>query len=434
MIADTLTAIDLFSGAGGSSQGIEFAGVPVWYAANHSAYALGLHENYFRNILGRTNVEHFVADLVDEGAKSYIKPEDLPRAGLCWASPSCVNHSKANSQKAYREQVSLFDMVDPEYEERVTHSERSRATAVCVLRYVARHMPLVVGVENVVQFSNWGSRLPGKNTGDGTTFRWWLGEFAKLGYKHKILWLNSQFFGAPQSRDRMYVAFWRSGVATPDLEHRPHAWCGRCDEVIEAHQAWKPRKASWPLERWGCYGAQYIYACPACGARVEPPTSPAYQAIDWSDLGTRIGDRAELGMIPLAPRTTERIERGLAKFADCPSLIIPCQGDPSFSAERPVTHPLTTQTGRQDKALATKGVIVTAAGNTFERPGSDCRTRCSPSTPPPPTASRTDRSCSPPEAGASPAPTRGTAGRRPSRSPRSSPEAPTSTSPKGHRC
>lgn len=750
MSADTLTAIDLFSGAGGSSQGIEYAGVPIWYAANHSAYALGLHERYFRDVLRRPDVEHFVADLVDEDAKSYIRPEDLPRADFCWASPSCfpagtlilvkrglvpiedvttsdeawthmqrwrpvsatmqrtsdtvilsgeghrrlevtpnhgiwarshirthergpdpllphdcpmcgepcppsgrgaglsrrfctklcgqryrdlrngralsgafrveasamaglrwatptricgvelpafppeigwwwlgrwlgdgwysngeviicagkheaatvagrlghgwrqretattinfilnaadhwsssalgswlveqfgkgainktipawllalplcdqrqflegyvsadghrfrgttvrtssvskaltlgvrliaanlgfsaglqfspkrgphsisgravktneswsaqwvesptyrqsaiseddrlwskvgevkpgrtmvdvfnitvdedhtyvadgivvyncTNHSSANATKAYAEQKSLFDMVDPEYDERVTHSERSRATAVCVLRYVARHMPRVVAVENVIEFANWGERIGSTNKGDGSTFRWWLGEFAKLGYHHRTLWLNSMFFGAPQSRDRMYVVFWHRSVAAPDLEHRPAAWCERCDRAVEAQQAFKARQKSWPLERWGRYGPQYLYACPACGTRVEPATSPAYEAIDWSDLGTRIGDRAGQGMRPLSSRTTERIRRGALKFADCPPLIIPCQGDPSYGKERPVTEPFTTQTTRQDKALVTQGVIVTAAGNTFERAGSDCRTR-----------------------------------------------------------
>ena len=37
--------------------------------------------------------------------------------------------------------MTLFDLEDPDYEARVTRSERDRATANCVLHYAAQHHP-----------------------------------------------------------------------------------------------------------------------------------------------------------------------------------------------------------------------------------------------------------------------------------------------------
>ena len=44
-------------------------------------------------------------------------------------------------------------------------------------------------------------------------------------------------------------------------------------------------------------------------------------------------------------------------------------------AERHLGQPLATQTSQQETALLTTGAIMAAAGNTYERPGSDCRSR-----------------------------------------------------------
>jgi len=141
----------------------------------------------------------------------------------------------------------------------------------------------------------------------------WLMAMEALGYDHDIVWLNSmhaQAMGlpAPQSRDRMYVVFWRKGNRAPDLGKwtRPLAWCPRHGDV-QAVQSFKK------AEKWGRYRAQYVYRCPhvECrGATVEPGWLPASFAIDWSIPGERIGDRAK----PLAEKTRERIRRGIERY------------------------------------------------------------------------------------------------------------------------
>lgn len=356
--------LDMFSGIGGSSLGLHAAGANVFAAANHSEWALGQHAANF------PGTEHFRADLVDPDAGSYVHPHDLPRVRRLWASPSCTHHSPANAEKRYRYQPGLFDpaeLHDPE--DRYAGSERSRVTMVCPLLYAQRHRPDHVVIENVVEAAQWGPNR------DGTQFRDWLNRWATAGYQHEVLFLNSGFFPpVPQSRDRMYVVFWRKGLRRPDLRHRPEAWCHRCDEIVTAGQAWKPTKRTWPLPQWGKYGSQYTYACLGCGAGVVPLRLPAASVIDWSDLGGRIGDREK----PLAPRTIRRIRRCVTKFAGFPPVLVDRNGDARLLQGHVLANRINGR-GRHHTELLPTAVgstnntylasLVKHAGNTYERPG-----------------------------------------------------------------
>ncbi|HTX02017.1 MAG TPA: DNA cytosine methyltransferase, partial [Acidimicrobiales bacterium] len=335
-------AIDLFCGFGGSSAGIHTAGAEVRVAANHNQLALDCHAANF------PDTEHRRADLSDPDSGDYLDPADLPPARFLWASPSCKYHSQANATKLYERGPQGVLFGDEDFDEvAYANSERSRVTMLCPLRYAARHRPELVCIENVVEAAKWG---PGR---DGSTFRWWLSEWAKLGYDHECCFLNSAFFPpCPQSRDRMYVVFWRHGNRRPDLDYRPKAMCtsDACSgAIVEAVQTWRQRTAAWPLARWGKWGAQYLYTCPSCRHEVTPVAWPAYSAIDWSNLGPRIGERAELGLHRLAPSTLERIRRGVAKFAGGPPIVIPAKA--VWGSDRPVTVPFGAQTTQQDKAL-----------------------------------------------------------------------------------
>lgn len=358
---DELRAVDLFSGYGGLTLGIQRAGFAVITAANHNAYKVEIHE------ANHPDVEHWIADLVDEEAGDYHSAADLPAADLLVAGVSCTNHSKANTQKAYAQGLSLFDLHDEEYEERVTRSERDRATANCVLAYARKHHPRMILVECTTELQSWGPAIPGKKkVGDGTTFRWWLKQFGLLDYKHRVLYLNSQFFGVPQSRNRLYIALWDKKIPAPDLDHRPLSWCGPCGEVLPAIWTWR---TGVPPTGQVDYGRQYDYRCPRCRRRVVPPMSPSLEALDLSNLGTRIGDRTR----PLAPATMARAERCRQRFGEFPAVLLPASA--THGSERHPWTPLPTQTSRQETAVLSTGAVVVAAGNAFERPGSQCRSR-----------------------------------------------------------
>jgi DNA (cytosine-5)-methyltransferase 1 len=358
---DDLIAVDLFSGFGGLTQGIKMAGFTTIMAANHNAYKVEVHE------ANHPEAEHWIADLINPDSSDYHSARDLPAADLLVAGVTCTNHSQANTQKAYAQRMSLFDLNDPEFEARVTRSERDRATANCVLAYAERHHPRMILVECTTELTSWGPAIPGRpKVGDGTTYRWWLKQLGNLDYRHKVLYLNSQFFGVPQSRDRIYIVFWDKALPAPDLEHQPLSWCGRCDEVLPAVWSWKTGIPPTGSVR---YGKQYGYTCPRCRKPVVPPMTPSLNALDLTNLGTRIGDRVK----PLAPATMARAERCRQRFAEFPAILMPAKS--VHGIERHPWQPMSTQTSQQETALLSTGAVMVAAGNTYEHPGSDCRTR-----------------------------------------------------------
>ncbi len=282
-----LTVTDLFAGAGGSSTGAaQIPGVQVRVASNHWKLAVDVHGENHRG------ADHICADI------SQISPRYFPHTELLWASPECTNHSRAKGRKAETGQPDLFGETLPE-----EAAERSRATMWDVVRFSEHHRYAHVIVENVVEAAQW---LP---------FQAWLAAMGSLGYDHHIVYLNSmhaQALGhpAPQSRDRMYVNFWRHGNRRPDFEGwlRPQAWCPGCEQQVAAMQVWKK-----PDQPWGRYRQQYLYRCPYATCRhqaVEPGWLPASTAIDWSLRGTRIGDRDR----PLSEKTRRRIAAGIARY------------------------------------------------------------------------------------------------------------------------
>lgn len=343
---DDLVAVDLFSGFGGLTEGIRRAGFTTIMAANHNSYKVEVHE------ANHPEAEHWIADLVDPESSDYHSARDLPTADLLVAGVSCVNHSPANTKKAYAQGISLFDLDDPEFDARVSRSERDRATANCVLHYAAQHHPRLILVECTTELVSWGPALPGRpKVGDGSTYRWWLKQFDKLGYRHRVLYLNSQFFGVGQSRDRYYAAFWDRRLPTPDLEHRPVSWCGRCDGVVEAVWTWRTGVPPTGSVR---YGKQYDYRCPRCRGVVIPSMTPSLGVIDLTNLGTRIGDRAR----PLAPATMTRAELCRRRFCDFPAILMPAKA--VHGSARHIGQPMATQTSQQETAILSTGAVFAA--------------------------------------------------------------------------
>lgn len=340
-----LTLIDFFCGAGGSSQGATAVpGVTARLAANHWARAIESHALNF------PDTEHFQGDLHDADV------EKFPAGELFWASPECPTWSQARGkQRDFDKQPDLFGDTLPD-----EATDRSRALMWDVPRYLEamqlRGRPVLAGVvENVTDVRAW------------TLWREWVASIERLGYRTRLIAINSMHARArrtpyaPQSRDRLYLAYWAVSLGRdPDWDRwlRPAAWCPSCEQEVAAVQWWKR-----PGNDMGRYRQQYLYRCPhvACrGQVVEPAAMPAAAAIDWALLGTRIGDRA----VPLKPKTVARIEAGLRRYAR--PITLEAAGN-TFERRpgvrtRPVDKPLATQTTTQTQALACPPMMVPAGG------------------------------------------------------------------------
>jgi DNA (cytosine-5)-methyltransferase 1 len=337
-------------GAGGSSQGMHAVpGVRVERAANHWKLAIESHASNF------PTTSHYQGDI----RKAPVW--DWPVTDIFWASPECTNWSVAKGKKrdfAGAMQGSLLDLLATvDEDEEPSAEEESRALMEEVplyLRGVQERGGLVKAgiVENVTDVRAWD--------------QWdrWIGEIHKLGYRTRIIALNSMHadprsvHAAPQSRDRLYVGYWHESLGrTPDWDKwlRPRAWCSGCDKHVQAMQVFKD-----PKRDMGRYRQQYVYRCPNTRCRnqiVEPEALPAAAAIDWSLPGQRIGDRAK----PLAAKTIARIEAGLKKFARPVPMMVPAGGTWRDAAVS-VGEPMPARTTRENDALMVPPLMVPVEG------------------------------------------------------------------------
>lgn len=278
------TVTDQFCGAGGSSQGAQKAGAEVKMAMNHWKLAIETHSTNF------PKTDHDCSDI------SAVDPRRYPSTDILITSPECTNHSLAKGKKIVKKQMDMYDSgeLDPA-------AERSRATMWDVCRFAEYHNYNAIIVENVVDARKW------------VMFDSWIMAMRSMNYMHKCVYMNSMHaHPTPQSRDRMYVVFWKKGNKAPDLDFTPSAWCAKCSTDILSIQSWKKEQRSFK------YKTGYLYCCPSCSSVVEPYYHAAFNCIDWSDLGIRIGDRKKA----LSPKTITRIQYGLDTHGNNPFQVL----------------------------------------------------------------------------------------------------------------
>jgi DNA (cytosine-5)-methyltransferase 1 len=340
-----LTWSDFFAGAGGSSSGIrDVPGAGVKIAVNHWPLAIETHN------FNHPETDHDVAPV------HRADPGRYPSTDLGWFSPECTWWSIARGDKCdydlKSDQMDLFTGAEEDEEPAAKEARwRSRMLMTDVVRFSSHHGYKAVVVENVPDILKWAR------------FDRWLGEMHAMGYRHKVITLNSAFasgYGmpAPQLRDRVYIVFWQARYRTPDWDKwlRPKAWCETCGETVRAIYNPKPGPRR-PMR----FGSQYTYRCPkkTCrGSTVHPFVLPAAAAIDWSLPGERIGDRKKA----LAAKTRARIAAGLRRYCRPvppgrppvrpPTMLVPTGGNWNDDAAT-VDEPMRTRTTRESEAVVT---------------------------------------------------------------------------------
>jgi len=312
-----LTVTDQFCGLGGNTEGVKRAsanlkignGIEVVLAMNHWPLAIRSHNT------NHPNAEHVCANVSDSDPRCYRSTD------IYIGSPECTKHTHADGTEKPKKQLDLYKqrILNPE-------DERSRATMWDVPRFAECHKYNYLIVENVLGILTW------------VLFDVWLKAMHKLGYRHKIIFHNSQFsWPTPQSRDRVFVHFWKKGNKAPNLEFTPLAYCPNCSKDVHAIQSWKDSR-----KKYGVYGitrGQYVYRCPIDGTVLQPYHYAAFNAIDWSDLGEPILQRKRGD---LSPNTLRRAQIGLDKFYDVPFMVNLSHS--KADNVKHVGHPLYTQT------------------------------------------------------------------------------------------
>ena len=293
--------VDNFAGGGGASTGIELAtGYSVDIAINHDPEAIRMHK------ANHPNTEHYCENV---WAVDPVKACKGHPVALAWFSPDCKHFSKAKGGKPKDKNI------------------RGLAWVAC--RWAGLVRPRVIMLENVEEFKTWGPLNRGHHpikSKQGKTFERFVQQLTDLGYKVEFRELVAADYGAPTMRKRFFMI-------------------ARCDG--------KP--IVWPEPTHGSADSEEVKA------GLRKPYVGAYTQIDFSRPCPSIFDTSEeikekygiRAVRPLAPKTMERIARGLKKFVlDNPEpFIIQCNHG---GERRPndIREPMPTITGKHGYRIA----------------------------------------------------------------------------------
>lgn len=254
--------VDNFAGGGGASTGIEMAtGYSVDIAINHDPEAIKMHK------ANHPNTKHYCENV---WAVDPVKACKGHPVGLAWFSPDCKHFSKAKGGKPKDKNI--------------------RGLAWVALRWAGLVRPSVIMLENVEEFKTWGPlnrRHHPIKSKQGRTFEKFVQQLTDLGYEVQFKELIAADYGAPTMRKRFFMIARCDGkpIVWPEPTHAP----ADSEEV----------KAGLLKPYVGAYTQlDFSLPCPSIFDTSE-------------EIKEKYGIRA---VRPLAPKTMERIARGLKKF------------------------------------------------------------------------------------------------------------------------
>lgn len=318
--------VDNFAGGGGASTGIELAtGYSVDIAINHDPEAIKMHK------ANHPNTKHYCENV---WAVDPVKACNGHPVALAWFSPDCKHFSKAKGGKPKDKNI------------------RGLAWVAC--RWAGLVRPRVIMPENVEEFKTWGPlgrRHHPIKSKQGETFRKLVQQLTDLGYEVEFRELVAADYGAPTMRKRFFMIARCDGkpIVWPEPTHAP----ADSDEVK---------------------------------AGLLKPYVGAYTQLDFSlpcpsifDTSEKIKEKYGIRAVrPLAPKTMERIARGLKKFVlDNPEPFIVPIGYGERKGQAPRVHdiekPLPTIVGSGKHYLCEPKLAPYLSVNRENHFGSDMR-------------------------------------------------------------
>lgn len=302
--------VDNFAGGGGASTGIELAtGKSVDIAINHDPEAIRMHK------ANHPHTKHYCEDVWQVDPVRACKGHPV---GLAWFSPDCKHFSKAKGGKPKDKFI------------------RGLAWVAC--RWAGLVRPRVIMLENVEEFKTWGPLNRGHHpikAKQGKTFGKFVQQLQDLGYEVQFRELVAADYGAPTMRKRFFMIARCDGnpILWPEPTHAP-----RDSEEVKAGLL-KPYVGAYTQ-------IDFNRPCPSI--------------FDTSqEIKEKYGIRA---VRPLAPKTMERIARGLKKFVlDNPEPFIVPIGYGERKGQKPRIHsienPLPTIVGSGKHYLCAPALI-----------------------------------------------------------------------------
>ena len=301
---DDEIVVDFFCGGGGAGTGLEMGlGRAVTVAKNHSPAAISMHT------VNHPNAKHFTTDVFEGNPEAECSGRAV---GWFHMSPDCTHHSQAAGGQPRKREIRNLSWIG--------------------LKWAGKKQPRVISLENVKQILQWGPLVAKrcKSTGRviklggviaepgevvpvgeqflvpdpkrrGQTWVVFVAELQRLGYAVEWRVIKACDFGAPTSRERLFM------IARCDGQ--PIVW-------PEPTHAKNPAKGQ---QKW----------------------RTAAECIDWTIPSKSIFGRKK----DLAPATLRRVAKGMRKFVlDAANPFIVPIANWSGESVQPADEPLRTVT------------------------------------------------------------------------------------------
>ncbi|WP_339426355.1 DNA cytosine methyltransferase [Pseudomonas proteolytica] len=270
---DDEIVVDFFCGGGGAGTGLEMGlGRAVNVAKNHSPQAISMHT------VNHPGAQHFTTDVFEGDPDTECGGKAV---GWFHMSPDCTHHSQAAGGQPRKREIRNLSWIG--------------------LKWAGMKRPRVISLENVKQILQWGRLIAKRDKATGRVVKLG-GEIAAPG---EVVPVGQQFLiPDPKQRGRT----WRRFVALLEGMGYVVEW-----KVIRACDFGAPtsRERLFMIAR--CDGQPIVWPEPT---HAKNPTKgqqkwkTAADCIDFTDLGKSIFGRKK----DLAPATLRRVAKGMKKF------------------------------------------------------------------------------------------------------------------------
>ncbi|MFP5498070.1 MAG: DNA cytosine methyltransferase [Gammaproteobacteria bacterium] len=270
---DDEIVVDFFCGGGGAGTGLEMGlGRAVNVAKNHSPQAISMHT------VNHPGAKHFTTDVFEGDPDTECGGKAV---GWFHMSPDCTHHSQAAGGQPRKREIRNLSWIG--------------------LKWAGMKRPRVISLENVKQILQWGRLIAKRDKATGRVVKLG-GDVAAPG---EVVPVGQQFLiPDPKQRGRT----WRRFVALLEGMGYVVEW-----KVIKACDFGAPtsRERLFMIAR--CDGQPIVWPEPTHAknpAKGQQKWKTAADCIDFTDLGKSIFGRKK----DLAPATLRRVAKGMKKF------------------------------------------------------------------------------------------------------------------------